>query len=150
MNPIGHILVPTDFEDAAEQALDVAIELATAFGADITLMHVFSVPSPAYAEGLRWPIEELEPAARRALADGLAKAQKRFPKVRSLFLSGSPWQMIVDAPKEHAIDLIVMGTHGRRGVTRWWLGSEAERVVRMSPVPVLTISSGGKEHDALP
>ncbi len=133
-----HILVPTDFGDASERAITLAVELARRFDARVTLAHVWTVPNAAYAEGLAWPMDELEAAAKRAMATSLAATVKIFPATDSIVRGGVPWQGILDLVKERGIDLVVMGTHGRRGFSRLVLGSVAEKVVRLSPVPVLT------------
>jgi nucleotide-binding universal stress UspA family protein len=139
---LNHILVPTDFGDAAERAEALAAELGTRFGATVTLLNVWAIPSfPSYAAELRWPTEALEDAARAAMAPALARLRERHPKSEGIIAAGAPWDRIVRTAKERAIDLIVLGTHGRRGVSRFLLGSVAEKVVRRSPVPVLTVGS---------
>ncbi len=143
MTAFKHLLVPTDFGDASERALDVAIEIATKFDATITLLHATWLPPyyySAYAEGLAWPTDELEGAAGRELAAAVSRARARYPKVAGKLVPGEPWERILEAAQEDEADLIVMGTHGRRGVARAVLGSVAEKTVRMSPIPVLTIS----------
>lgn len=134
-----HILVATDFSAPADRALDTGIELARAFGARLTILHVWSMPYTSYSEGLTWPVDEMERAARRALDDTLARAVARYPRTEAVLLQGGDWAQILEAVRELGVDLVVMGTHGRRGLPRLVLGSVAERVVRMSPVPVLTI-----------
>jgi nucleotide-binding universal stress UspA family protein len=134
-----HILVPTDFSDPSERALSSAIELAKAFEARLTLLHVWRIPNAGYAEALAWPIEGMEKAARKALAEVRTRAAKIFPGVDSVVEEGAEWERIIDVAKRQNVDLIVMGTHGRRGLPRLILGSVAEKVVRLSPVPVLTV-----------
>jgi nucleotide-binding universal stress UspA family protein len=136
---LNHILVPTDFGDASRAAEDAAVHLAEKFDADITLLHAWSVPTPAYAEGLVWPLDEIEAAARKTLADTCARVTKKHTKTKMVLVAGVAWECIVEAAKQRGVDLIVMGTHGRRGVSRLFLGSIAEKVVRLSPVPVLTV-----------
>jgi nucleotide-binding universal stress UspA family protein len=138
-----HILVPTDFGDAANRALDFALSLATKFESTVTLLHAFTVPAVGYGypEGLLWPIDEMAKAAKTELEGVLAKAKERYAKVDGVLVSGEPWQQILETAKRCGADLIVMGTHGRRGFSRVLLGSVAEKVVRLSPVPVLTVSS---------
>jgi nucleotide-binding universal stress UspA family protein len=76
----------------------------------------------------------------------LQKVKDRYPKAEAAVVAGEPWLAILEAVKKQGADLIVMGTHGRRGISRVLLGSVAEKVVRLSPVPVLTIS--GKADQA--
>lgn len=136
-----HILVPTDFGDASTRAREIALELARRFDARVTLLHVWAVPSAAYAEGLAWPTEDLEAAAQRALDAELAAAVKVYPSTQARLRVGVAWDRILESAKELGADLIVMGTHGRRGISRLVLGSVAEKLVRTSPVPVLTVGA---------
>jgi nucleotide-binding universal stress UspA family protein len=140
-----HILVPTDFGDASERARALALELARRFDARVTLVHVWSVPSAVYGEGLSWPTEELEAAAKRALGAALEASVKVYPPTKAVLRVGVAWDRILDCVKADGVDLIVMGTHGRRGLSRLFLGSVAEKVVRLSPVPVLTIGEEAEE-----
>jgi nucleotide-binding universal stress UspA family protein len=140
-----HILVPTDFGEASNHALDLALEMAEKFGSKITLVHAYDVPVP-YFEGLSWPVDSLETEARRALDDAYASAKARYPRVGAVLGRGPAWELTLETARERGADLIVMGTHGRRGVSRALLGSQAERVVRLSPVPVLTVSEGGERR----
>ena len=139
MFAIKHILVPTDFSDTSEHALVAAIELARMFQARLTLLHVWSVPNMGYAEGLTWPLDDMARAARSALDEVQARTIKIHAATDSVLQIGSEWGQILETAKGHNVDLVVMGTHGRHGLSRVFLGSVAERVVRLSPVPVLTI-----------
>ena len=82
MIKIQHILVPTDFSEVSERAVSMAVELATAFAARITLLHAWSIPNTGYAEALSWPIDEMEPAARAALENTLQSFQRLANIVR--------------------------------------------------------------------
>jgi nucleotide-binding universal stress UspA family protein len=147
MNGIKHILVPVDFSPASERSLEKALQLARAFDARITLLHVWSLPAVAYAEGLAWPIDDLQQAAREALAGLLARTVKVHPDTDSVLLEGNEWRQILETVKSRGCDLVVMGTHGRRGLPRLLLGSVAERVVRLSSVPVLTVGLPKEAHE---
>jgi nucleotide-binding universal stress UspA family protein len=145
MSTFQHIMVPIDFGEVSEHALDRALTLAKDLGASVTIVHVMQMPPyyySAYAEGLAWPTDELEGAAKTSLDAALESAKKRCSGVRvdAVLLAGVPNVQIVEAATDRKADLIVMGTHGRRGLVRAFLGSVAERVVRTSPVPVLTVS----------
>lgn len=143
MTTFEHILVPTDFGEPAEHALDVAIALASKFNSKITLLHSSWFPPMAYgayAEGLAWPISDMIDAAQKELDAALVKAKKRYEQIDAVLAVTEPSQTILEIAKDRACDLIVMGTHGRRGLPRILLGSVAEKTVRLSPVPVLTLS----------
>lgn len=139
MAAFKHIVVPTDFGELAEHAIDVAVELASKYGATLTLVHVYSIPTPAYAEAFSWPMEELEKAAREALDRELARTKARHADTDAALEVGVAYDRIVEVVKGRGADLVVMGTHGRRGLPRFVLGSVAEKVVRLCPVPVLTV-----------
>ncbi len=148
MTSFKQVLVPTDFSECSERALDVAVAIASKFEASITLLHASWLPPSAYAvyaAGLDWPTDEMAKAAQSALDVVVAQTQKRYARTDGLIVSGEPWQAILEGAKERHSDLIVMGTHGRRGVSRTLLGSVAEKIVRLSPVPVLTISTKAPE-----
>jgi nucleotide-binding universal stress UspA family protein len=141
MMVLRHVLVPTDFSEASERALVMAVELARAFDARLTLLHVWSIPNTGYAEALSWPVESMEIAARRALDDALVSARKLYAKAEALLREGNEWKTVLEVVDELGVDLVVMGTHGRRGLPRLVLGSVAEKVVRLCPVPVLTVGA---------
>jgi nucleotide-binding universal stress UspA family protein len=140
---VSRILVPTDFSPAADRALDTAIELARVLGATIVVMHSYEIPSYAYLEALATPefMTALEQAARNALSKAvLERKGVDVPLVAALYC-GVPYEQILVAVQQHDVGLIVMGTHGRRGLAHALLGSVAEKMVRLSPVPVLTVRS---------
>jgi nucleotide-binding universal stress UspA family protein len=139
MFAIKHLLVPTDFSETAERALFVGIDLARMFGARVTLLHVWTIPATAYSEGIYFPVDEVERAAREALEEVHARARREYPNVDAVLRLGLDYMQILEVVKEHDVDFVCMGTHGRRGLTRLLLGSVAEKVVRLCPVPVLTV-----------
>jgi len=149
MIAIRKILVPTDFDLAAETALTYAQELAVRFGAAVHVLHVVdnvylktfgSEGAAIMAPELQ---AEIERAARKRLDDFVAaRGTADRPMTVSLMTSTAPALAIVDYAREHAIDLIVMGTHGRGPLGHLILGSVAERVVRLAPCPVLTMHHG--------
>ena len=143
MTPFNHILVPLDFEEPSQAALEVAIDLALTFNAKLTLVHAWDLQTYAYAgtssfltADLWTPIME---AAKAQLATTLAVVRKRLPKAEAVLVQGPAAAETLAVAQRVKADLIVMGTHGRRGLDRMFAGSVAERVVRSSPVPVLTI-----------
>lgn len=141
MKTFKHILVPTDFEPASRQAVDLAVGMARAFDAQVTLLHVWEIPIYPYMDFMLNTelISSVEDAASKRLATALAEVQKEVPRARSALKHGLPWGGILDAIRELGADLVVMGTHGRHGATHAILGSVAEKVVRSAQVPVLTV-----------
>lgn len=141
MAAFKNILVATDFGEAARHAGDVACELAAKFGARLSLLHVWTVPTPAYAESITLPFDQIQKAAGEAMEAESTRLRAKCGDLRTIVIPGVAWRAIVEAAPEHGFDLIVIGTHGRKGVPRLFLGSVAEKVVRASPVPVLTVHS---------
>ena len=138
MPAFKHILVPTDFSPASEAAEDAALALARAFGARLSLLHVWSLPNMDYTDALSWPTDALEVAARKGLEKAHARVSQLHPNTEAVLRAGRPWKCILDEVKEGGVDLIVMATHGRTSWPRLVLGSVAEKIVRLSPVPVMT------------
>ena len=136
MKVIEHVLIATDFGPVSERALDTGLTLASHFGAKVTVVHALEVPAYAYP----FPIpEEVRQAVRTSLDAAIATAQARVPGVNGVLREGVAWEAIVSVAKDVGADLVVIGSHGRRGLPRWLLGSVAERVVRRCPIPVLTV-----------
>jgi universal stress protein A len=147
------ILVPHDFSPCANRALAVARDEAKLHGGKITLLHVVDLP-PAYgpdttlivANHGETPIGMRDYAVRSA-ADHLEDLGTRLEgdgvHVSTFVRVGKPIDEILRFASEHDADAIVMGTHGRAGIQHLIAGSVAERVVRASPVPVVTI----RQHD---
>jgi len=138
------IVVPTDFSDCAEEAWALAQRIASTLGSEVVLVHVFVEP-PLYGEppltpdatwqvfekARKWVEEELEKWA--------AAARKKEAAVRPVIRMGSAPEQIVELATSERADLVVMGTHGRGGVSRVLLGSVADRVIRLAPCAVLTV-----------
>jgi len=142
---IQTILVPTDFSDGAERALAWARTVAQAFRAEIVVLHVLelpvtwtplgglgSIPTPISTESA----EQLTGEAQTILE---TVAQYAPEVTRRLLRKGHPREVILAVAREVGADAVVMGTHGRRGVSHLLIGSVAEHVVRHSPVPVCTV-----------
>ncbi len=147
MIPIRQILVPMDFSDPAAAALKYAQTLAEEFGSHLHILHV--VPEP-YLYPWGTEISTLPLADLLAQSEALAKTRlgelvppSAAPKggLTASTDTGNPVEHILDYIKDARIDLVVMGTHGRGAVGHLLLGSVAERIVRRSPVPVLTVKS---------
>ncbi len=141
-NMFKHILVATDFGVASERALEVAIGMAKIHGASLTILHTCEIPTYAYPAMSLSTVDLLTPlaeAGEKRLDDLVASTCNQFPGATGAFRVGIPWEHILAAAAERGSDLIIMGTHGRRGMAHVALGSVAEKIVRMSPVPVMTV-----------
>ena len=141
MKTFKHILVTTDFEAASNGAIAAAIALASALGARLTILHVWEIPIYPYMDFMlnSEMVSSVEDRAVARLQQTLEQVQKAVPETSSMLKNGMPWAGILEAIESQAPDLVVMGTHGRRGLSHALLGSVAEKVVRLSPVPVLTV-----------
>lgn len=143
------ILVPTDGSAGMDRVIDHAASLAAEHGAAVHGIYVIDtaswtgLPMESSFEGVG---ETLRNEGESALRQLERRAQDR--PVETEIRQGSPAREVVDFATEEGIDVIVMGTHGRAGVDRLLLGSVAERVVRSSPVPVLTVRVSGDEGSA--
>ncbi len=135
----GRILVPTDLEPTTDRALALAARLATIFSAELHVLHCQPLLGDLQPE--RGQVGPLADALARAGATGSAGAA--VPVQTHLVRATSASEAAVVACTELGCDLIVMGTHGRRGLRHLLLGSVAEEVVRTAPVPVLTVRPGG-------
>ncbi len=142
---LKRILLPTDFSDTAGHALDYARDLAARFGASVHLLHVVSDPTAqdwaGEVEGLAVPdlLEKWKSDAERRLGETVLG---EIETVRAVCV-GHAFMEIVRYATNNAVDLIVMGTHGRGPVRHLLLGSVAEKVVRKAPCPVLTVRQPG-------
>lgn len=142
MNPFQRVLCPIDLAPNSRQLLEFARKLVDSDAA-LVLFHV--VPMPIEAVGQPVFIEPLsgsEHQAREELKKLAAEAS--VPNAEIAVLTGEPAVEIIRAAADHNCDLIAIATHGRVGLTHFLLGSVAERVVRESNVPVLTIRCTGK------
>lgn len=138
------ILAPVDFGDSSKEALAVAVGLAKQFGAELTLLHTWEIPVYGYGAMEFSAMDMLTPiqaAAQKQLAALVAEVQRQHPETKGLLARGVAWREVLSNIEQSKPDLVVMGTHGRRGLGRALLGSVAEKIVRMSPVPVLTVRS---------
>ncbi len=145
MKPIRNILVATDFSSASRPALRRAMEMALTNQAALWIAHVAPPPGPLSPDGYVLPriYEEMDLAiradAQKRLRTLLGRARKVGCRARALLLKGTPHEAIVRAAGAHRADLLVLGTHGRTGVARFFVGSVAARVVATAPCPVLTV-----------
>lgn len=147
MKAIRQILVPSDFSESSRKALDYAAEFARPFAASVDVLHVWEAPifiPPAgiLAAGVvgMTEVEIFRKSAQDALDRFVADARARGVVVRASFAElGPPAHTITEFARKREYDLIVIGTHGRTGLSHAWIGSVAERVVRHAPCMVLTV-----------
>lgn len=140
-----HILVPVDGSDASQHALQTAIGLARQFGARLRLVHVLE--DAAYLAGYDPAGAAAGELYRATRESGQSILQQAADTVRAAGLEPETLfidqfgerlpQAVADAARDWPADLVVVGTHGRRGLSRLMLGSGAEQIIRTSPVPVL-------------
>ena len=137
------ILVPTDLSEGAETALDYACELAAPLGARVHLLHVIGIPVlgvPELGVALTSTVIDTLIQDNQAALDKIAQSKAATTTIGQVLLkTGDARDVINQTAKELQVDLIVMGTHGRRGVSRALLGSVTETVVRSAPCPVLAV-----------
>ncbi|HZR45664.1 MAG TPA: universal stress protein [Candidatus Manganitrophaceae bacterium] len=151
MAKFQHILVATDFSACAEEALRQAVDLAQGLQGKITLLHVFESPFP-YPDA---PSLSAYPQLYRSLQDFKREEEKKLQSIagtvgtaigiRPLFKEGSPSLEIVKAARELKADLIVVGTHGRAGMSRFLMGSVAQKVSQIASCPVLIVREKSDE-----
>jgi len=144
------ILLPSDFSNCSAEAARAARRLAERFESRLIVLHVLDEPAvldPMFRGEV--PLELLRGRMEQYAGEGMETFLKAhfegLPRVETRMASGVPYREIVREARECAAGLIVIGTHGRTGVERVLFGSTAERVVRMSPCPVLSVREGGKE-----
>jgi len=147
MISLKRILVPTDFSDCSKQAITYACELAKRFSGELQLLHVavpHAMPMP-YVGAVSEQAFHPEETAKKALEELEDSEFDQVSRVERAVRTGTPFVEIVRHAKENDIDLIVLGTHGRSGLVHALIGSVAERVVRKSPCPVLTVRPEGHQ-----
>jgi nucleotide-binding universal stress UspA family protein len=144
MIEIRRILVPFDFSECSRAALDQALEIARWYRAEILALHVMPLWPTVLDAPTNW--SELRETTRQQLSGELSKvavaegAMRPGVTIKVGFRDGDPTDSILKEAQEWPADLIVMGTHGRSGFPKFWLGSVTEKVLRKAPCPVLTES----------
>jgi len=140
------ILVPTDFGESATAALDYAVELAAKVDAKVHVLNAVGIQLIGADYGMAVTPDLLTmayDANQTALDRAIAERATRCPFGPALLETGDPRDLIVQAATKLGADLIVMGTHGRRGLRRLLLGSVAESIARTAPCPVLLVRAEG-------
>jgi nucleotide-binding universal stress UspA family protein len=145
MARIRKILYPSDFSPESRRAFTTAVAMATSNGAALTILHVIVpivplLPEQAF-DSATW--QRVDTLVRRRGHEQLtrlaARARKAGVRASTLLMEGDPAQHIVRALRSTKADLVVMGTHGRKGFSKFFLGSVAERVIATASCPVVTV-----------
>lgn len=142
MAPFRHVLVAVDFAESSRRALDLAVDLVAGTDARLTVLHVCELPAMVYGDfgfSLVDVIGPMQDAAKAQLVQLMSEVRAKVPAAKSELRTGLAWEGTLAAAQEDGVDLVVVGTHGRRGLKHALLGSVAEKIVRMSKVPVLTV-----------
>ncbi len=139
MKPFQKIIVATDFEPPSRRALDAAVDIARRYGAELVLVHAVEPFIPPYPIALMPEPGTFMAAAATQLEGEATRVREVAPRVTSQVLAGRAADAVTQFAEESGADLLVIGTHGRRGPSRWLLGSVAERIVRFAKLPVLTV-----------
>lgn len=143
MSLFKKILVPIDGSQTASKALDYALKLAQADQAEVRLVYCIDELSLLSSHEYSGEIAQLaRESGHKVLESGMAKASTAKVKADTRLIDRAGQRLgesVADAAGEWGADLVVLGTHGRRGIGRVLLGSGAEQVMRMSPVPVLMV-----------
>ncbi len=158
MIAINTILLPADGSECSRKAMAYALSFAKRYGARVVALHVIDrrwedqtrVTFAELGQDLTQKIRKgYEEEAGRILHEAAEAARKAGVPVETRILAGIPFDEIVRLGEELSADLIIMGTHGRTGMSHLLLGSVAEKVVRKAPCPVLTVRQE-EEHDLIP
>jgi nucleotide-binding universal stress UspA family protein len=145
--PYESVLVPTDGSDAAVAAADVGLDVATRYGSELHVVSIVDVLSMGLDVRSEMMTDALEASAREAVDDVADRAGGAVGGVETAVGYGSPYKQLQEYIEENDVGLVVMGTHGRTGLERYLLGSVTEKIVRTSPVPVLTVRTADAGPD---
>ena len=152
MIKLDRILVPTDFSDFSRPAMQYGCAIAARFSAELHLLHVVPDPAMLVPEAAAFSVETMQAQSESLVKDAQATLhalppdgwENEKPIVREVRV-GAAFMEIIDYAREHSIDLIVIGTHGRSGLMHILMGSVAERIVRKASCPVLTVKPEGHQ-----
>ena len=144
MMEIKSILFPTDFSDGSAQALKYAVEMAKRFGSKLYVVHI--IYDVAKASGWYVPhvsvdqmYKDIQEGAKKELERFGVAELSGFKDIERAVVTGVPHEEIMKLAAEKKVDMIIMGTHGKKGLDRILFGSTAAQVVRYAPCPVLTV-----------
>jgi nucleotide-binding universal stress UspA family protein len=138
------ILLATDLTPASRPAFDEAVRIAEQRDAELILAHAYQLPNlgqPVALAGDAYDAmdRQLRQSAERQMEKLILDARHRNVRARALVVFGDPYGAITKTAADEGVDLVIMGTHGRTGVARFFLGSVASRVISTAPCPVLTV-----------
>ena len=146
MITINKILCPVDFFPASDAAVSYAVGLGANYGATIHLLHVITPILPnEYAIDTVEIMKSMEKSTAEEMKKLVARVKEAGVSIYTEIRTGDVYDQIKQAIEVVQPELVVMGTHGRRGVERWFMGSTTEKLMRHSPVPLLTISASGEK-----
>lgn len=150
MSTIRTILCAVDFSEPSDAAVRYAAELAQKTGARLHLLHAFQIPMLALPDGAVMPSPEWTASASSRLQKGLDEIADGLEglEAQTHLVEGLPHTEVERFATENGVDLVVLGTHGRTGLAHLLLGSVAERIVRLSSVPVITVPSPDRARAA--
>jgi nucleotide-binding universal stress UspA family protein len=144
MKSFSTVLVAVDFSDSSDNAFRMALAMAKSFSAQLLVLHVIN--EPVDLRGFYVPHisfekleEEIEEGAQKMMESFCRRNMADFNNYDCSIVAGLPYEQIIAQAEEKSADLIVLGTHGRTGLDHVLFGSTAEKVVRKSKIPVLTV-----------
>jgi nucleotide-binding universal stress UspA family protein len=141
------ILLPTDGSDAADAAVEHAIDLASRYDATLHVLYVADTTEYSTVTFEDDVVDPLEREGEDVVDAVVERADGRGVVARGVVMQGGVFETIQNYVADEGVDVVVMGTHGRRGLGRALLGSVTERVVRTSDVPVLTVRQTDDDDD---
>lgn len=149
---IERIVCAVDFSENSEYALRYAIGLARIFNAELRLVHVVELPFlPSYSlagvPDLSLPVEAVEQGARERMQEALEACREAFPQAEGEVRTGAAFVEVIAYARQVEADLIVVGTHGRTGLSHMLMGSVAEKIIRKAPCPVLSVKHPDHEFE---
>ena len=147
-HPFRKVLCAVDFSPSTKKTIEMARQIAEAHKGTVILFHVVPIPMEAMGQPLMVePITGAEEDARNRLNRIASESLTHSYEI--LVVTGDPAASIIEGAEKQGADLIVMATHGRTGISHFFLGSVAERVVRESSVPVMTVRAPSQKHRLL-
>lgn len=133
------VLFPTDGSEGADEVLEHVLDVAAAYDATVHVLHVADTTRDSVLQIRGEVVDALEREGEQIVRRAAERADERRVETVTEVLQGEPYSTIVEYASSRDVDIVVMPTHGRRGLERFLLGSTTERVVRRSDVPVLTV-----------